>query len=265
MMSQYLYNKAILEKIAAEKKKSETNTFLQAAGIGGASAGLGAGIGYGFGKSKGNKTLANATTLANAARDADIQKATNSIDEFKYALGIATDNSIKKNFDVEHAREVHDRVAESHRSLVEGSRQNPRAYDPGKIADSELRVHKFANALREAEAKAQEATQAVGKANSNLKGMTATQEMLTDRANREAADAISDAAAKRLDTIKKYTKGGLGIGLGIGLGAYGAKKLYDKYKGREKRASYANTVLEKITQMTQDELQTQKTKQGKRL
>jgi len=254
-MSQYLYDKVILEKIAAEKKKSKSksNPLLQAAGIGTAAAGIGSGIGYGLGKYQGNKDLLNATNTANALKDSQIKQGTEAISRFQSDLEDARRNVTARNMDLSRARDAHAKAMSAHDSLME-FKGNPRMPDSAQLVNAKSEINRHANAIREAEARAEDAVDAVRRANNNVKGMNTAQEFLVNRANKEAADTISGATANRLDTIKKYTKRGLGVGLGVGLGAFGAKKLYDKYKGREKKASYTEAVLEKIAQ---DDMQTQ--------
>lgn len=237
-MSQYLYNKVILEKIAAEKEKS--NDLLNALGVGAAATGIGGGVGYGVGRYKGNKGLSHATNVANAARDTQIKDLAANMTSFENEVARAQSKSWASNVEAERLRESLDDLRKKALDAATDTRNHS--------TKDFMNYHKAHNEYKDASAAHDDAIRNLQVAKNKKAGYQKTVDELTDRANREAADAISGATAKRLDTIKKYTKGGLGVGLGVGLGAYGAKKLYDRYKGTEKKASYTYAVLEKLAQ-----------------
>lgn len=66
--------------------------------------------------------------------------------------------------------------------------------------------------------------------------------------------ATTSRGSKMLETLKN-NKGKAALGLaGLSLAGYGAKKLYDRFSGNQKTASYGYSLLEKIAQ---DDLQAQ--------
>jgi hypothetical protein len=247
-MSQHLYNKVILEKIAEEESKSKSG-LLAAGGVGLAGAGLGAFAGNRSGTTQGNKLVQAAKKLG----DENVAK--------QIAQGVQDRAPFLKNVrEAEFDMDLKGRMYNQHRDHVYNAKTNydTLAHQHAMSPNAKMRswmVDSAHDAYRQAAHKqidlghaADDALEQVRKAQGQLKGMDQATEGLVGRARSQRLNDFRAARAQRTSMINKATGKGAAIGGGLALGAYGAKKLYDKYKGSEKKASYEYATLEKIAE-----------------